>query len=117
MLRHKDPRYTLPMLPALAVLATSWLEYLSARARAWGAGIFVAYGALAFLTISFGTSLLPTSVGLDVPSTRFNPSRLTVFAQTGYLTGAPSHEHWHQEEPFLTMSRFPRSQRTFAYHG
>ena len=35
LLRHKDPRYTLPMLPALAVVATSWLEYVAARARAW----------------------------------------------------------------------------------
>jgi hypothetical protein len=117
LLRHKDPRYTLPMLPALAVVATSWLEYLSARARAWFATVFVTYSAVAFVAISFGTSLLPKSVTLHLPSTSFNPSRVTIFGQHGYLIGPPTHEDWHQADAFKAIARFPRSQRTFAYRG
>jgi len=117
VLRHKDPRYTLPMLPALAVVATSWLEYVSARVRVWGAAVFVTYGALAFLVISFGTSIWPKSVALHLPSTSFTPTTVTVFGQNGYIEGPPTHENWHQVDAFRTMAMLPRSQRTFAYKG
>ncbi len=117
LLRHKDPRYSLPMLPALAVIATSWLEYVAARARVWAATAFVAYGAIAFLAISFGTSLLPRSVVLDLPSTSFTPAAVTVFGQYGYIIGPPTDENWHQADPFRTMATLPRSQRSWAYKG
>jgi 4-amino-4-deoxy-L-arabinose transferase-like glycosyltransferase len=116
-LRHKDPRYTMPMLPALAVVATSWLELVSARLRAWSAALLVAYGAVAFVAVSFGTSLLPRSVVVDVPSTSFGPSAVTVFGQHGYLIGPPTSEEWHQADPFEAMAAFPRAQRRFAYRG
>ena len=117
LLRHKDPRYTLPMLPALAVVATSWLEYVSARVRAWSAAVFVTYGAFAFLAISFGTSILPKSVTFDVPSTSFTPTAVTVFGQIGFINGPPTDENWHQVDAFRTIAALPRSQRTFAYEG
>jgi 4-amino-4-deoxy-L-arabinose transferase-like glycosyltransferase len=117
LLRHKDPRYTLPMLPALAIVATSWIEYLSVRARAWITAAFASYAAIAFLAISFGTSLLPRSVIVDVPDTSFGPSGLTLFAQSGYIIGPPTHEDWHQADVFAALARFPRPERTFAYRG
>jgi hypothetical protein len=117
LLRHKDARYTLPMLPALAVVATSWLEYVSARARVWAAGLFVAYGAVAFVAISFGTFLLPKDVTFHVPSTSSGPGSVTVFAQHGYIIGPPTDENWHQADVFKTMTKVPESQRTFAFKG
>jgi len=117
LLRHKDPRYTLPMLPAAAIVATSWLEYLSGRARASAAAVFVSYGAVAFVAISFGTSLLPKTIGFDVPSTSFGPGQVTVFRQSGYLIGPPTKEDWHQADAFRTIARFPRSQRSFDFEG
>jgi hypothetical protein len=117
LLRHKDPRYTLPMLPALAIVATSWLEYVTARIRAWAGALFVAYGAVAFLAITFGTSVLPKNVTIHIPSTSFSPAAVTAFGQEGYFTGPPSHENWHQIDPFRTMASFPQAERSFAYKG
>jgi 4-amino-4-deoxy-L-arabinose transferase-like glycosyltransferase len=117
LLRNKDPRYTEPMLPAVAVLATSRLEYLRPRTRAFATAALLAYGALAFLGVSFGTSVLPKEVRLRLPTTRIGPSSLTVFAQHGYLIGPPTDERWHQADVFTAMTRYPRSQRTFAFEG
>jgi len=118
LLRHKDPRYTLPMVPALAIVATSWLEYVAARTRAWIEGAFVAYSAVAFLAISFGTSLLPTSLRIDVDAPRLGlEDGLTAFAQQGYIVGPPTHENWHQSDPFRVIALVPEPQRTFAYKG
>src|SRR5205807_4565969 len=52
LLRNKDVRYTLPMLPAVAVVAVSWLELLARRARRWLSGAIIAYSAVAFLAVS-----------------------------------------------------------------
>jgi hypothetical protein len=108
----------LPMLPALAVIATSWLEYLSARARNILASALVAYGAVAFGGISFGTSLLPRDTRIDLgASASFLPEKVTIFAQTGDLIGPPTRENWHQVDSFEAMARVPPDQRTFTYQG
>jgi 4-amino-4-deoxy-L-arabinose transferase-like glycosyltransferase len=117
LLRHKDPRYTMPMLPALAIIATSWLEYVSARVRTYAAAFLVVWGAVVFLAITFGTSLLPRSLILSVPGTSFGPSKVVAFDQQGYLTGPPTHEQWHEEDVIRAMARVPGSSRTFAYEG
>jgi hypothetical protein len=117
LLRHKDVRYTLPMLPALAVIATSWLEYLPARARALTAAAFVAYGTAAFMAISFGTSLLPKQTTIALPSGTFSPGSISVFAQHGYLNGPPTSDDWHQADAFRAMTAFPPSQRRAIYAG
>ncbi len=117
LLRHKDARYTLPMLPGLAIVATSWLEYVGRRARSWVEGGFVAYSAVAFLAISFGTSLLPRSIGFDVSAAGVGLSHVEAFGQHGYINGPPTRENWHQEDPFLTMKRVPERLRSFRYSG
>jgi 4-amino-4-deoxy-L-arabinose transferase-like glycosyltransferase len=117
ILRHKDARYTLPMLPALAVIATSWLEYVSARTRALIAGAFVAYGAAAFLVISFGTSLLPKQTTIGLPSGSFSPGSIYVFAQYGYVNGPPTADDWHQADAFRAIGAFPAPQRRVIYEG
>jgi 4-amino-4-deoxy-L-arabinose transferase-like glycosyltransferase len=117
LLRHKDVRYTLPMLPALAVLATSWVEYLPARARALTAAAFVAYSAAVFVAISFGTSLLPKQTTIEVPSGAFSPGAINLFAQHGYINGPPTSDDWHQADAFRAMTEFPTSQRRAIYAG
>jgi 4-amino-4-deoxy-L-arabinose transferase-like glycosyltransferase len=116
LLRNKDPRYTMPMLPAAAVVATSWLECLRAKVRTAGTALLATYGALAFATVSFGTALLPKTIQASLPATSA-PGTLVVFAQHGYLIGPPTDERWHQEDLFTTMAKFPASERTFAYRG
>ena len=81
---------------------------------ATAATAFVAYGAITFLAVSFGTSLLPTTIGFNLTPTRFNPSRVTLWQAGDW----PGHEDdWHVADPFKTMARFPRSDRDFAYRG
>jgi 4-amino-4-deoxy-L-arabinose transferase-like glycosyltransferase len=117
LLRHKDVRYALPMLPALAVIATSWIEYLPARARALTAASFVAYSAAGFVTISFGTSLLPKQTTIGLPSGAFSPGSISVFAQHGYLNGPPTSDDWHQADAFRALMAFSPSQRRVIYAG
>jgi 4-amino-4-deoxy-L-arabinose transferase-like glycosyltransferase len=117
LLRHKDVRYTLPMLPALAVIATSWLEYLPARARALTASALIAYSAAGFIAISFGTSLLPRQTTIGLPSGALSPGSISVFAQHGYINGPPTSDDWHQADVFRTMTAFPPTQRRAIYAG
>jgi len=110
---NKDVRYTLPMLPAVGVVAISWTEYLKPRARRWLTGAIAAYGVVAFLAISFGTSLLPKDVTLGTGGT--SPG-VTFFAQHGYIIGPPSGERWYQDEVFRQIAH-QRGRPTFWYEG
>jgi 4-amino-4-deoxy-L-arabinose transferase-like glycosyltransferase len=116
-MRHKDPRYTLPMLPALAIIATSWVEYVSGRVRAWFTAAFAAYGAAAFVAVSFGISILPGEVSFALPSTPVTQTRATLLAQHGYIVGHPTREDWHQDDLFEIIGRYPQAERTFGYWG
>jgi 4-amino-4-deoxy-L-arabinose transferase-like glycosyltransferase len=124
-LRNKDARYTDPLLPAVSVIATSWLWFVSARARTWLAAAIVGYGTVAFLAISFGTSLLPENVtvrlgssGLagNIPSLN-GDQRVTLFAQHGYGIEAPTKEDWHQADLFKAIAAAPQPERTFVFEG
>ena len=117
LLPNKDPRFTLPMIPALAVIASSWLTFVPKRVGASIAAAFIAYSALTFFAVSFGTSLLPNRITLNVPDTSFAPSDVTLFGQHGYIIGPPTHEKWHQADPFRTIARAPPSERAFSYTG
>ena len=126
LIRDKDARFTLPMLPAVAVVATSWLEYVSARARAVLASTIVVYGTVAFLAISFGTSLLPKDLAVrlgpgpflgDAAWIGLGPKSTTLFSQVPYIIGPPSSQNWHQLDAFRAMEQVPPAERTFAYRG
>jgi 4-amino-4-deoxy-L-arabinose transferase-like glycosyltransferase len=117
LLPTKDTRFTLPMLPALAVIASSWISYISSRARTWIMTAYAVYGAITFVAVSFGTSLLPTTVSVNLPRTSFAPHALTLFAQRGYIIGPPTDEDWHQADPFRTIASFPKSERSLSYSG
>jgi 4-amino-4-deoxy-L-arabinose transferase-like glycosyltransferase len=128
LLHNKDDRYTEPMLPAVAVLATYWLDGLRPRLRAWATGGISVYGAATFLAISFGIGFLPKDVFLNLgPRCAFWPRGplpcrdsalvsgvqtfmpngaivtlrgIRVWGQNGFVDGPPSGERWYQEEMF-----------------
>jgi 4-amino-4-deoxy-L-arabinose transferase-like glycosyltransferase len=124
----KDFRYAMPMMPALAVLATHWLDYLKPAARRWLTGGLVAYSIATFIVISFGTGLLPNTIKIPLATRSYTsdlvtralpePLRVTgivVFDQHSYFVGAPSHDQWHQEDAFKEMAALGTGG--FAYSG
>lgn len=128
LLRNKDFRHTLPMLPAVAVVATSWLENLKPTFRRWLGGGLVAYCLLAFFVISFGTSLLPGRIAIPLkarsatsnlfeflPPESVTVKGIVVFAQHGFVIGQPSGQRWHQDAIFREIA--DRGGKSFAYYG
>ena len=83
-LRDKDSRFTLPMLPAVAVIATSWLERLRARPRRVLAVGLVAYATASFFAVNFAVPVLPKDVSI-----RLGPGPLlgTISSFAGYDGG------------------------------
>jgi Dolichyl-phosphate-mannose-protein mannosyltransferase len=133
LLDNKDYRFTMGMLPAVAVVAVSWLQFLRPRLRHWLTGGILAYGAVAFLAVSFGTGLVPKdwmirikprsytsdlvafTPGYDAGSAT-RAQGITLFAQHGWLVGPPSHEQWHQGDAFRDIAgRAPNN--AFAFTG
>jgi 4-amino-4-deoxy-L-arabinose transferase-like glycosyltransferase len=127
---NKDPRFTMPMLPAVAVVATYWIDGLRPVWRSAVSGVTAAYCAGTFLAVSFGTPLLPKDLFVTLPSSPFvsglpdfkpNGDIVTVhgvrvWAQQSYPLGAPSDEQWYQEEMFKEAAR--RSvTRTIWFQG
>jgi hypothetical protein len=132
LLHNKDDRYSEPMLPAVAVVATYWLDGLRPRWRAWASGGIAGYGAATFLAISFGIGFLPQDVVLNLGSRcafwprgplpcrdsalvsgvqSFTPSGaivtlrgIRIWGQNGFVEGPPSGERWYQEEMFREAS-------------
>jgi hypothetical protein len=141
---NKDDRYTLPMLPAVAVLATYWLDLVRPRTRAWVAGGIVAYGCLTFAATSFGAGFLPRDLFVHLgkrcptypyfvghcPGPRlvsgtftYRPSGheftfrgIRIWSQNGFIDAAPSGDRWHQEDAFRTAARLSPS-RTLYLEG
>lgn len=132
LLHNKDDRYTEPMLPGVAVLATYWLDRLRPRSGAWASGGIAVYGAATFLAISFGIGFLPKDVFLNLgPRCAFWPRSalpcsdstlvsgvqsfspkgsivtlrgIRIWGQNGFVDGPPSGERWGQEEMFREAS-------------
>jgi len=127
---NKDARFTMPMLPAVAVVATYWIDGLRPVLRRSLSGVMTAYCAGTFLAVSFGTPVLPRDVFITLPTSPFvsglsdfKPSGdivivhgIRVWAQQSYPLGAPSDERWYQEEMFKEAAR--RSvTRTIWFQG
>jgi hypothetical protein len=123
----KDFRYTMPMISAIAVIGTSWLEFLRPRLSKWlGAGL-IAYSIMAFFVISFGTSLLPKDMTIPLKARSFTSDLedfappestrvkgIVIFAQHGFRVGAPSSQQWHQEDVFKDIAS-RRKDATFWF--
>jgi 4-amino-4-deoxy-L-arabinose transferase-like glycosyltransferase len=93
LLLHKDPRYTLPALVFVAVLATGWIATLPRRRlRGCLSAAVVALAALYFVGMSTG---IGGSVRIELPGaqqTMIYENQLTLYQTIGWLRGAPAHD-------------------------
>jgi hypothetical protein len=89
----KDPRYTLPALVYLAVIATFWVPTAARRLRPWLVAMFAVVVVANVIAVSFGfgptlTLVLP---GAPMPST--DEARvLTFYSPNGWVRGGPERE-------------------------
>ena len=112
MLVSKDPRYSLTIVPAVAVLATAWIPRLTARRRRAVVTGLAAYCAGTVFAMTFGVPVLPTAIDVSLPRSAilselptftpagdFVPFRgARLWSQQGYPLGPFSTDRWHQEE-------------------
>lgn len=89
-LTHKDPRYTLPMLVYVAVLATSWIVTIERPViRRALSGVVVVLAAVYFAGMSFG---IGGAVRIPLPgaqTTIIYQRRLTLYETAGWVRGGP----------------------------
>lgn len=96
---NKDYRFIEPILPAIAVISAYWIIQLIRPWRQIATGYMVAVFAFHLITISWGQQLvpfLPKTVYSYVPDIQGGEFRLTVWDFTGYGSGPPRNENWHQ---------------------
>jgi 4-amino-4-deoxy-L-arabinose transferase-like glycosyltransferase len=93
LLIHKDPRYTLPMLVYVAVLATGWIGTLPLRRwRACLSATVVAVAAIYLVGVSAG---IGGAVRIRLPGAQqsiLSRDQLTLYESTGWLRGGPVHD-------------------------
>lgn len=112
LMGNKDSRYTLPMLVGVAILATYWISLLPRRPQKIVSGILIGYCLITFWAISFGIFFLPKQLNLN------RPVKLAIWAQHGYILGAPTNQDWHLEEMFKLISSTAGGKRTsLDYQG
>jgi hypothetical protein len=87
----KDPRYSLPALVFMAVLATGWIATARPRLRRWLTTIFGVIVAANFIAVSFGAGPTLSITFPGAPSTSLAGARvLTFFSPAGWLRGGPA---------------------------
>ncbi|HEY1775859.1 MAG TPA: glycosyltransferase family 39 protein [Solirubrobacteraceae bacterium] len=93
LMLHKDPRYTLPMLVYVAVLATGWIATLGHRRwRAVLSAAVVVSAAAYFVGVSAG---IGGPVRISLPGAQQSPierGQLTLYAPGGWIRGGPVHD-------------------------
>ena len=92
-LTHKDPRYDLPALVYIAVLATAWIPGLSQRIRPWLTAALVAAVGASFASLAFGVGGNGYVQRLALPGafdkTPLGARYITLYSTQGWLRGAP----------------------------
>jgi len=89
----KDPRYTLPALVYMAVLATSWLPRVRPRLRPWLTGAFGVVVLANAIAVSFGFGPTLQIVFPGAPTASTAGARvITFYSPNGWLRGGPVHE-------------------------
>jgi hypothetical protein len=89
----KDPRYSLPAIVYMAVLATAWIPALRPRLRPWLVGALVVAVAASFASVDFGLGgkgyqlrwALPGAHPEKPPGQRY----IAVYSTLGWLSGPP----------------------------
>ena len=99
MLVLKDPRYTLPCLVYVAVIATAWITSLRGRASSVAIGVLIAIGVVN--TVSHNLSIggdhsISLPIAVDSPIGQY---KLRLVNENGFFTAAPSRE----AEPIVEM--------------
>jgi 4-amino-4-deoxy-L-arabinose transferase-like glycosyltransferase len=92
LLVHKDPRYTLPMLVYLAVLATGWIQSIARRRHRLTLSVAIALLAAVYVA-GLSTKLGGGTVRIALPGARQTPigrNQLTLYETTGWVLGAPA---------------------------
>jgi len=93
LMLHKDPRYTLPMLVYVAVLATGWIATL--RFRRWRGALSAAIvlsAAIYFVGVSLGFG---GAVRIELPGAQqslIERNQLTLYESSGWIRGGPVHD-------------------------
>ena len=93
VLLHKDPRYTLPILVYVAVLATGWIATL--RFRRWRIGLSGAVAVTAAIYLVGLSGGIGGAVRIRLPGaqqTLLYQDQLTLYETTGWLRGGPVHD-------------------------
>ncbi len=100
LLRTKDPRFSLPLLPALAVLAVCWIEGIRpSLPRRLSYAFFAAAAIGSFLLASFGCRYLPREILLAEGYQGSFRWDWKLYSQDYFgLLGAPSEVPWPQQE-------------------
>jgi hypothetical protein len=89
----KDPRYSLPALVYMAVLATAWIPALAPRVRPWLVAGLVLAVAASFASVDFGLGGRGYQLRLALPGA--NPEKppgqrfIAVYSTLGWLRGPP----------------------------
>ena len=93
LLLHKDPRYTLPALVFVAVLATGWIATLSRRRlRACLSAAVIAISAVYFVGISAG---IGGAIRIALPGAQQSivlANQLTLYETAGWVRGGPARD-------------------------
>lgn len=110
LISNKDARYTLPMLPAVAIITCSAITYLPQRAKNITTILIGLHAVTAFFVISFGVSFIPKNISFSLGS-----QPVTVIQQGGYIIGSPTSEQWRQEQIVQLAASTPN--RTLQYIG
>lgn len=93
LLLHKDPRYTLPALVFVAVLATGWVATLPhRRLRTCLSVAVVTVAAVYFVGLSAG---IGGAIRLELPGSQQTivlANQLTLYETSGWVRGGPAHD-------------------------
>lgn len=96
-LGNKDPRYLMPATLGIAIYVGIWLDRMIRTGWRWTALSLVGLMILSFLaTAFFSTGFAPIG---------FGDSPFKVWDNAGYITGAPTHQDWCQEESVQQASQ------------
>jgi 4-amino-4-deoxy-L-arabinose transferase-like glycosyltransferase len=95
-LTHKDPRYSLPALVYIAVLATAWIPGLRPRFRRWLTAGLLAAVAASFASVALGLGGDGYTLRVALPGaydkTPLAARYVTLYSTSGWLRGPPEND-------------------------
>ncbi len=103
LVANKDPRFTMPLLPAVAVLSCSWLAPPPAGRRQtaqWQTIRRVLLGVTVFTAL---VQQQAVALGLPGLPARLGPSFAPLFSQQAHLTCHPSRQRWPHADLVTTL--------------